>query len=207
MSEEKKEHFVGRLVFELLIVFAGVYGAFVVSDFQDQQRAKRARIAFLQTFREDLVRMDRQMVIPRMQVLDSLIVFYESAMAAGKKPELKFHPTIDFTSTMLVVRAAFNSDYLENIEREHIVSISQGSNLITLIEKKSDVFQNECRRWFHGPSYTNDDFYDRSGRLKPGMQWYLDDMKELRHLLQILDIAIMQGAVKSTDHLLKKEME
>lgn len=207
MSEEKKEHFAGRLFFELVIVFAGVYGAFVVSDFQEQQRAKRARIAFLQTFREDLVRMDRQMVVPRIQVLDSLVTFYESAITAGKKPELKFHSEIDFTSTMLVVQAAFNSAYLENIEREHIVSISQGSNLITRIEKRADAFQNECRRWFHGPSYTNDDFYDRSGRLKPGMQWYIDDMKELRRLLQMLDMAITQGAVKSTDHLLKKEME
>lgn len=201
-AEEKDRGLWKRLAFELIVVFAGVYGAWMLSDYQERQREKRDRRMYHEAFLEEMRRYDA-VTHQQRDLVDSLIQFYDREIRAGRTPELKIHRALDFTSNFYVTKAAFQNAYMNSIGIDQAVSISLGSNLISLLEKRIDAYHAECRRFFYGPNVEQRKFYDEKGRLIPSMQWYLEDLESIRGVFDVLIMAIEKGAIPSTEKLIQ----
>lgn len=193
-----------RLPFEFVVVFFSVYLAFLLTDYREQQVETRAKITYLETFKADLLRLDREWRQPQAELVDSIINFYTREIEAGHRPPLQIYRSLDFTINMYIIQSAFDPQHFETLTQEHLVSINMGSNLITRLQKWTDAFHAQCRRLLEGPEVDQASFYDRNGRLVPGMQWYLDDLKHIKRLLNQLKFAIQMGAVPATEALIKE---
>lgn len=191
---------IARYLLELLVVFAGVYGAFVLNQHQEDKKLRVIQYNYYQGFLSEVRGINRMTGNLKVRV-DSILHFYETEMEAGKRPELKVH-SLDFTTNMFILRSAFDSDHFSSVGTGYAANISSGSNLISLLDKKVSNYQQHSMNMLYSLPYQSNRFYDSQGRLRPEFQWYITDLKEISHYLGWLKAQIEQGAIPATKKLI-----
>lgn len=181
-SESKFKKFsqtILRYFIELLIVFAGVYGAFLLSEYKEnRQQAERRNQIY-----DALIREISGVSTNAHQVGTELSKYrttYDSLIAAGKKPRLlPFTNPISFTPHLW--NATIQSDGLSLLEVSTIEELSGFYNhtqqLLKLIEEyrgrtESFLLSNSDKDKF--------EFYDlKTKRLRSKYLWYLKGMGQM----------------------------
>ncbi|SDM58591.1 hypothetical protein SAMN05421823_11647 [Catalinimonas alkaloidigena] len=191
------------ILLDLVVVFVGVYAAFYLSNLKEERTAEQVRRNYYQSFVYELQDISAQ--AKRLQVvIDTTVQSYETRMARGERPRLDFFYRIDFTQNYFIVRSAFNEEHFTTVGSAYLRNISSGSNLIALIDKRVEAYQADCRRLLRFEAYDPDRFYAADGSLKPEYQWYLTDLKMIRHYLSALVAAIDEGAIPETEALMDR---
>lgn len=168
-----------RYLIELLIVFAGVYGAFLLSQYKEnRQQAERSNQIYNALIREiSGVSKNAHQVGTE---LSKYRATYDSLIAAGKKPRLvPFTNPISFTPHLW--NATIQSDGLSLLEVSTIEELSGFYNhtqqLLKLIEEyrgrtESFLLLNSDKDKF--------EFYDlKTKQLRPQYFWYLSGMEQM----------------------------
>lgn len=188
MSRYSKSRGWKFLLLEMIIVFIGVYGAFYLTTLREEQIDRRNQVNYYKTFLLNLEDLQKSAVTIRAEV-DSLLSEQESIPPS----EIRLVRAIDFTNNMLIVRSGFESDNFTTIGKDYLASLDRGSNLISMIEKRANILEEETRYFL---------IYG-SGKENEFRAWYIEELKTLSGLLSALESTIVNGAVPETNTIIK----
>lgn len=181
-------------LYELILVFTGLSAAFALNNWQAERNSLKTRINYYESFLLELeganvqaIRLERR--------LDSVLTSLETKIANGDRPVLDPLSDLDYTFNAFITKAAFQQVNFENIGKEYLASISWGSNLFTILDKRVALFQETARRTLYT---ANPDFYDENGNLRKEYAWYPEDLRFIRNTLRRLVHSIEKGAVPET---------
>ncbi len=193
-----------RIVAELLVVFFGAYAAFTLSNSNNDKKDTKDRIKFYQNFLSEMVILGERTHDLKREV-SGYISNYEDSLNAGLKPPLKVHNNWTFTLNLFVTKAVFDDAYFSKVGKgDYLVSVDMGTSLIRSIEVELNNYRDNCQQLLYFSKYDNDRFYE-NGELLPEFRWYLNDLKRIDSLLARLIVAIEEGAVPSTQELIRLE--
>jgi hypothetical protein len=175
----KKQNWIGKFVFELVIVFVGVYGAFALNAYQQSQREKTIKLNYFQSFKSEVESLYVQSKGLKAYI-DTITTRTENAIARNERPNLK-RPKIQLSSALLITRAGLSDDMFVQISPGLAASLSGGydntQRVIAMIKEFNDLCNSNL------VSKDPIEFYYKSGQLKPEFDWYLNDLKELSFAL------------------------
>jgi hypothetical protein len=191
-----------RLFIELLVVFIGVYGAFWLNSYREEQHQLQVRKNYFISFQAEL-RDINEIAKQVAAASDTLHQRYNSAIANGERPLLKVHPQLDYSINMFITRSSFNQQHFESIGSDYLANVSRGSNLISFLQKRMDLFQDKSRDLMLFSGGNTSILYDEDGSLKQAYQWYLQDLAFISQLAKNLSTAIEQGAIPQTEQILQ----
>ncbi len=172
----------GRLLLELLVVFVGVYAAFALSTWQENQRDQARQQQILQTLRSHVAEVDRgvQIAGPRM---DSTVFtpFFEQ-LEAGEMPELRpLSMTTGEVGTGLW-EATLQSGGLDVLDASTIELMHTYFGALAYAAESIDEMRSQSHAYLYpnlgrGPG----EFYDTStGVLRPEYGWYPHALRQQR---------------------------
>lgn len=188
MSRYSKSRGWRFLLLEMIIVFIGVYGAFYLTTLREEEIDRRNQVNYYKTFLLNLEDLQKSAVAIRGEV-DSLLFEQESTPPS----EIRLVRAIDFTNNMLIVRSGFESDNFTTIGKDYLASLDRGSNLISMIEKRANILEEETRYFL---------IYG-SGKENEFRAWYIEELKTLSGLLSALESTIVNGAVPETNTIIR----
>lgn len=187
-----KEYFKKRswrfLLFEFLVVFIGIYGAFYLTTLREEQIERRNQVNYYKTFMLNLG--DLSVNAERAKAMvDSTVRKHKGNPGA----EVKLIREIDFTNNMLIVKSGFEAENFTTIGQDYLASLDRGSNLISLIEKRANILEEETRHFL---------IYD-GGNEQAFRKWYIEELETLSNLLGALMFTINNGAVPETKTIIR----
>ncbi len=177
----------GHFIIELIIVFIGVYLAFLLSehrsDSEIQNRRKQMRSALSQEIGVFINSTDT--ITP---FLDSLLTQWQNKYKAGERPIPLY---LQFTGVDLPPRgmwqAVVSSDGLAILNVKTIQKASDFYNsLDVLVDKYKTLNEFAEREILPNAEYGPDKFYKKDNKLKPEFNAYMQRVKDLRELLNIV---------------------
>ncbi len=187
---------------DLLVVFIGVFAAFQLSDLKESRKETQTKLRYFESFKKELESVNQD-VITLKDTIGTILRQYETAIAKGEQPELLVPRKLYFISKPHIVESAFDSDIFNNLHPNYLVSISRGSNLFYWIDHSIKSYKSRCKNLLYNTERKSSYYYDQYG-LKKEYQWYLDDLKEIHSLLDLLQQSIEKGAIPGTEYQMKQ---
>ena len=203
MSPNITKHlpFVNKVLFELLIVFVGVFLAFRLNNYQksiaSQAIEQRYYQLILLEFQSNL-----QEIKNTKKAVSNYLDTLQKEIDKGEKPRLLSFQNYDLSNNMLVLKSAFESGYLENLNPKFVSNISIGSNYITRVGKRMDQFNAQVNLALQQNQWESNLFYTKEGLLKPKYDWYLNDLKFILGYLEGLETALEKGAIPDIQNII-----
>ena len=181
-----------KYLFELVIVFLGVYLAFLLTDFQDAVQERDIRVQHYESLALEL------------QVLASTLEFEEAKLRKhmrvveeidqGKRPQI---PPSDllYIYTGSVRDAAFNSRHFEALDSDIVQNIIHGSFGLSMLEKQVESFNDKSNALLPVLATNEDCCYDEDGQLLEHWQWYPQLITDIYNLNQAAREGITNQAI------------
>lgn len=186
-------------IFELIIVFVGVYGAFELNRLQEHQREQRIKLNYFNSFKSELVKLTYDIRYSQ-RIIDRKLEKIDSTFTAGGQPKLA-PLKLSFVAPMLITKAGFNDDVFTQMSAELSASLGGGYDNVQEVSKLADEFNEACT--LHLLSKDQKTFFDMNGLLKPEYQWYYDDLRMLKARFDNLYQMINEGALPATNAVLE----
>jgi hypothetical protein len=195
----KKQTWIGKFVFELVIVFVGVYCAFALNAYQQNQRERKIKLNYFQSFKSEVDGLYGQSYRLKAYI-DTLTKRTETAIANNERPTLK-PPSIYLSSALLITQAGLSEDMFVQISPGLASSLSGGYDNTQRVVALVKDFNDLCNK--NLVSNTPIEFYDKAGQLKVEFNWYLKGLKATSSALS--DIIKMTGgeAIPAINQILK----
>jgi|GEM_PF-703904 len=177
------------LIFEFIVVFIGIYGAFYLTTLREEQIERRNQVNYYKTFmlNLDYLYINAEMVKEK---VDTQIDIHKTDLEA----EIELLRDIDFTNNMLIVRSGFEAENFTTIGQDYLASLDRGSNLISLIEKRANILEEETRKYLIYAEIREKEF----------RSWYIEELETLSMLLSQLQQTIIKGAVPETKNIIQQ---
>ena len=181
-----------KYVFELFVVFLGVYLAFLFTDFQEASRERDIRVQHYESLVLELqvlvqsLRVEEEKLIAHMKVVDDI--------AQGKRPKIP-PSNLLFVYPGSLRDAAFNSRHFEALDSEIVNQIIQGSRGLQWLEKSIESFNDKSHALLPLLANEEDCCYGEDGQLLDHWQWYPQLVQEIHQMIQIASIGIVERAI------------
>lgn len=186
-------------LFELLIVFIGVYGAFELNRYQQSSREAKVEINYLTAFMSELNNI-RSHAVKQKEKVTGLIARHEAAAEAGTTPKLT-PPNLYFYHGLLITQMGLSDDVFVQLSPGLATSLSGGYDFIQELITRIKDFNDLCNDRLISDSPI--DFYDSQGQVKEAFGWYLKGLKTIENELNTLLSIIDDGAMPATEQLLQ----
>lgn len=176
------------LAVELVVVFAGVYLAFLASDYQEELRDRAIRIKYYQSMILEFEALSRHLEQEHEKIQQHLAVVAE--LEQGDRPDLAI-ADLSYLYRGSVVAAAFDSQNFESLDDKILANIIQGIPLLELLEDRVERFNALLL-----PIQTSGSpAYDPAGRLLPHLAWYPRLVREIETANRTLHDVVVNGAI------------
>lgn len=168
-----------RYLIELLIVFAGVYGAFLLSEYKENRQKDERKYQIYEALLREINSVSRGAQHFGTE-LSKYKAIYDSLIAEKKMPRLgSFTNPIVFTPH--VWEATIQSDGLSLLEVSTIEKLSEfygySQHLVTLIEEFRGRTESFILFNYDKDKY---EFYDsKTKQLRPKYSWFLSGMEQI----------------------------
>lgn len=139
------------VLIEIFIIFTGVYGAFLLNNYRVKQQKEDMRKEYYQLFLYSLDDLAKETSHLK-SAIDSLIKKTQS----GTGVVLPGNPFI-FKENKFAIRTAFSGKQFQVFGAEFLMDLSEGSNLITLVEDRIKILNKEIRN-YRLNKYSTDNF-------------------------------------------------
>lgn len=190
-----------KYLFEIFIVFLGVYLAFLLTDYQESLRERDIRVQHYESLALEL------------RLLANVLKFEENKLHAhmkvveeinqGNRPRI---PPSDllFVYTGSLVESAFNSRHFEALDSDIVREIIQGSFGLKLLEEQIDSFNKKATVLL--PTLANHEqcCYGEDGQLLNHWQWYPRIVQEIYELNQQAYKGITENAIPDLRENIRK---
>jgi hypothetical protein len=172
-----------RLVFELLVVFVGIYSAFALTAWQAGREAAERRQQIEQALIQEIRDITGNTHQASLWAAD-MVAFYDSAFAAGGRPQLQ--PLIEPIRVRAHMwEATLESGGLELLDVGRIYELSRFYNELNAgFEQLAQL-----RALSEGVLIPNlgrdvEEFYEEPGRLRAKYAWYMLGLRNLEGLAE-----------------------
>lgn len=189
-----------RFIFELFIVFIGVYGAFELNRFQQNKRENTIKQNYFITFNSELrkliadIRNAEKSVVTEMQELGS----YHDSIA-----ERPFIPAfVSFRQSLLITQAGFNDDVFVQLDPSLASSLTGGYDYVKSLENMVDVFNQTSASKLSGLLWK--DLFDRNNNLKDEFFWYQSRLKLLQSNFRFIGDMMENQAVPAVEVIIRE---
>ena len=176
------------LLFEFVVVFIGIYGAFYLTTLREEQIDRRNQVNYYETFMLNL-----EYLYTNAEAVKGVVDATLNEHKENPEAKLEVIRQIDFTNNMLIVRSGFEAENFTTIGKDYLASLDRGSNLISLIDKRTNILEEETRHFL---------IYD-NGNEEAFRIWYLSELQYLSSLLDALMSTIRDGAVPETREIIR----
>ena len=177
------------LLFDLVVVFLGVFGAVLLDNYQTTQKQKEKVLTIYTFFLEECER-EGTVISEEKYLFDTLAQGFFSAYEEKKMPRLMGIPS--FFSTKMNTRLwqavlASGGAELMDFKTIRLIDDYQGAklNLLSLFEKGETYAREFLLTSMDLPAYKFYDYY--SGKLKPQYAWYPEFLKAMQRQYQTLE--------------------
>jgi len=176
---------------ELLVVFFGVYGAFILDRYQQDRAEMRNKITYFETFTMQLNGLESRTQATLEQIDKEL----QRAASEGQAYEPRYlSRLIHFKNNLYLLEAAFLNESFVEVGPKFLRNLEQGGNLIRIIEEEIRITEQELRH------YTiKENQYDAAAFIN----WYTGQLQELKNLLNNLQRVIQTQASPGTQETLQ----
>jgi hypothetical protein len=171
-----------RLALELIVVFVGVYAAFVLSEYQEDRKASQRRRqleAALVREIQDITTRTRRVA----KALPAQLARFDSAVAAGARPPLE--PEIEPVRVQTHMwEATLQSGALDFFDVPTVFELSRFYNELNAgFEQLAQLRHLSETVLIPNLGRGADEFYQPAdGKLRPKYQWYRDGLQRLAGL-------------------------
>ena len=167
---------IGRFVFELIIVFIGVYGAFELNRYQQVQREEEVREKYFITFRSEL----NKLVASIKQIERS--IDRELAELENNDDSLRNKPFIPanilFNESLLITQAGLNADVFVQLSPDLAASLIGGYDYVKALEILTSEYNRVAMDKLYALKWS--DLYVKNGSLKTEYVWYRSKLRNLK---------------------------
>ena len=163
---------VAGLAIELVVVFVGVYLAFLASDFQEELEDRAIRVKYYQSMILEFEALSSHLEDEHARIQRHLAVVSE--IEQGGQPDLAVGD-LSYLYRGSVVAAAFESQNFESLDDEILADIIGGIPLLERLEDRVDRFN----ALMLPVQASGAPIYDPAGRLLPHLAWYPRLVREI----------------------------
>ncbi|WP_420385618.1 hypothetical protein [Roseivirga sp.] len=192
----EKTFSIPRFLFELIIVFIGVYGAFELNRYQQGIREDKIRKNYFISFKSELTKLISNIRHAEEAINDELLRIESSA----DKNESFLPLYINFTESLLITQAGFNDDVFVQLDPGLASSLVGGYDQVKLLENKISQYHNHTTTLL---GLRLSDLYDSSGSLKIEYGWYLKELNQLNNYLSQLGTMMQSQALPAVDDIIE----
>lgn len=178
------------LLFEFIVVFVGIYGAFYLTTLREEQIDRRNQVNYYETFMLNL-----EYLYSNAEAVKKIVDAKIDEHQENPDAEFEIIRQIDFTNNMLIVRSGFEAENFTTIGKDYLASLDRGSNLISLIDKRANIVEEETRHFL----IYGDDENEETFRA-----WHVKELQHLSGLLNTLMSTIKEGAVPETREIIRQ---
>lgn len=176
-----------KLLPELIVIFVGVYCAFLLDSFRHQ----KIELKFQQDYFESFLIEVNQIHFRTKSLRDGI----DSVLHAAKTDsnfDHYYHPDFDYNQNLFLIQSAFINTNFSTIGPRFLTSLEGGGNLMKTIEKRLDALQNESRKFMIYGEPDNTKF----------KSWYIEELQAISDMLNTLINDIEQGALPATKQII-----
>jgi len=166
---------ISRFIFELFIVFIGVYGAFELTNYQQNVREEKIRENYFVSFKSEL----------------NTLIFNIDQVEKGISKELyrlenyndslesrPFTPVrINFNQSLLITQAGFNADVFVQLNPDLASSLIGGFDYVKRLEAMSDDYNSLASLKLYGHKWG--DLFTSNREMKDEFAWYKSQLESM----------------------------
>lgn len=198
--KREKRFSIGRFIFELFIVFIGVYGAFELNRYQQNQRESKIRENYFVSFSAELKKIVSD-IRNAQETIDTELS--ELAAYTDSIAEKPFIPAfIGFKQALLITQAGFNDDVFVQLDPGLASSLTGGYDYIKNIENMVDLFNETAASKLSG--LTLKDLFDGSGEIKKEFAWYESKLLSLKANFSDIGSMLQNDAVPAVNAIIQE---
>ena len=181
-----------KYLFEFFIVFLGVYLAFVLTDYQEDQRERDIRIRHYENFAVELAALAEMLEFEKIKLDAHMKVVDE--IAQGTRPHI---PPSDllFVDATALRDAAFNSRHFEALDSEIVQQIITGSFGVAFLKARVESFNEKSNALLPTLANREECCYDENGQLLDHWQWYPSLVQAIYQLNRVAHDGILNRAI------------
>ena len=194
---------IARYVLEFVIVFGGVYLAFLLTDYQEELREREVRVKYYESLILEFRLLVQHLDNEAMKLEGHLKIIAE--IENGKRPLI---PVSDMNFPFLggVVDAAFEGPNFEALDRPILNSIVSGRPGLEILNHNISML-NQLTADLMVIQLTNEHCcYDEEGILLPHLEWYPRLNREIHRLNRGLRTGVAERAIPDLEQS-KKALE
>ena len=171
---------VGRFAFEFVIVFLGVYLAFVFTGYQEEKRKLEVRIKFYDALILEL-EVTSQLLAAEEQKIARLAAVVDQ-IDEGLQPDL-VADHLSFVFPDWVAGSAFESQNFEFLDANTLLHITQSKPGLDYLGRRVDQFNALAASVLLPAQMAQDTrYYDADGKLLPQFAWYPETVRLISSL-------------------------
>lgn len=191
---------ISRFIFELFIVFIGVYGAFELNRYQQNQRESKIKENYFVSFSSEL-----KNIVSNIRNAQETIDTELSELAAytDSIAEKPFIPAfISFKQALLITQAGFNDDVFVQLDPSLASSLTGGYDYIKNIENMVDLFNETAASKLSGLTWK--DLFDENGEIKKEFAWYESKLLSLKANFSDIGSMLQNDAMPAVNAIIQK---
>ena len=196
-----KLRIVGRFALELVIVFLGVYLAFLFADHRDAKKDLSLGVKYhelliteFQTFAE-LLQWEKKKIEKYLNVV--------AEIEQGGQPDLLASDLYYFYRGS-VLDAAFDSRNFESLDASTLKKIVTGLPALEILEKQINRFNQLSATVLLPAKASGTSYYDSEGQLRPEFAWYSDLIRGIAQINEQLHKVIKEVAIPDLEQSKEK---
>ena len=183
---------VTKYLFEILIVFLGVYLAFLLTDYQEAMKERDLRVQHYESLALELQGLAFTLGVEEQKLRAHVHVVEE--IDQGKRPRI---PSSDllFVYPGFVRDSAFNSRHFEALDSELVKEIINGSFGLSLLEKQIESFNDQSTALLPIVATNEESCYGEDGQLQAHWQWYPRLVRDIDQMIRNAREGIVNNAL------------
>ena len=196
-----KLRIVGRFVLELVIVFVGVYLAFLLADYRDERKDLSLGVKYHELLITELKTFAEYLEFGNKKIKKYLNIVAE--IEQGGQPDLLASDLYYFYRGS-VLDAAFDSRNFESLDASILKKIITGLPALEILEQQINRFNQLSATVLLPAKASGASYYDSEGQLRPEFAWYPDLIRGIAQTNEQLLKVITEEAIPDLEK--SKEM-
>jgi hypothetical protein len=182
-----------QYLFELFVVFLGVYLAFIFTDYQEEIEEYKTRIKYYDSLVFEFKKFGEHLEAENIKIEKHVKIIEK--IAKGEKPTL-VPSDFYYLYKGAVVNAAFNDKNFESLDKDTLHSIIGGIPLLQLLEKKITRIEQLNQVVLYPMLMGLDSiYYKNGGGLVSSLQWYPKLVKDIQQANRTLHAIVTKNAI------------
>ena len=181
-----------RYSLEFVIVFGGVYLAFLLTDYQEELRKGEVRLKYYDSLIHEFESLKGHLGNEERKLVKHAAVLEE--IEQGKRPPIPVSD-LSFLFSGGVVDAAFGGANFASLDTRILANIIRGRPLLGALEQRINMLNQLTAELMPVQLADENCCYDEEGRLLPLLGWYPELVGEIREYNRILQMVISESAL------------